>query len=118
VHHDGWTADEILAWEQFSLQMMLKPVIMAMPEDESGFEEECEKPPVLLSGFTQIPRNKFVTLLPLIPNPRNAKERKEAKVRRAFGPPFSTHCLAGAAALPIGHDPAAENYLRRPVIIF
>jgi hypothetical protein len=91
VHHDGWTADEILAWEQFSLQMMLKPVIMAMPEDESGFEEECEKPPVLLSGFTRIPRNKFVTLLPLIPNPRNAKERKEAKVRRAFGPPFSMH---------------------------
>ena len=80
MHHDGWTADEILAWEQFSLQMMLKPVIMAMPEDESGFEEECEKPPVLLSGFTRIPRNKFVTLLPLIPNPRNAKERKEAKV--------------------------------------
>jgi hypothetical protein len=61
VHHDGWTADEILAGEQFSLQMMLKPVIMAMPEDESGFEEECEKPAFLLSGFTWIPRNKFVT---------------------------------------------------------
>ena len=83
VHHDGWTADEILAWEQFSLQMMLKPVIIAMPEDdELGFEEECEKPSVLLSGFTRIPR---------IPNPRNAKEREEAKVRRAFGPPFSMH---------------------------
>jgi hypothetical protein len=25
---DGWTADEILAWEQYRRQMMLKPVIM------------------------------------------------------------------------------------------
>jgi hypothetical protein len=28
---------------------------------------------------------------PLIPNPRNAKQRKEAKVRQAFGSPFIMH---------------------------
>jgi hypothetical protein len=32
-----------------------------------------------------------VSEVPLIPNPRNAKQRKEAKVRQAFGSPFFMH---------------------------
>jgi hypothetical protein len=58
VHHGGWTADEILAWEQFRLQLMPKPIIMAMPEDESWFREECEKTPGSIVFVKPVPRNK------------------------------------------------------------
>jgi hypothetical protein len=58
VHHVGWTADEILAWEQFRLQLMPKPIIMAMPEDESWFREECEKTPGSIVFVKPVPRNK------------------------------------------------------------
>jgi hypothetical protein len=45
-HPDGWIIDEILAWEKYRLEAMFKPVIIAMPTDESGLRQECRKTPV------------------------------------------------------------------------
>jgi hypothetical protein len=56
-----------------------------MPEDESGLREKCEKTPGFIIWAKPDPKEENCAL-PLIPNPRNAKERKEAKVRQAFGP--------------------------------
>jgi hypothetical protein len=60
---DGWTADEILAWEQYRHQMMLKPVIMVSKELESGLRKEYEKTHGhivgLSPGLSQILRKKI-----------------------------------------------------------
>ena len=61
---DGWTVEEILAWEEYRLQAMLKPVIMAMPSDVSGLQEELEKPRFYCLGRVRSRGRKFVTTWP------------------------------------------------------
>jgi hypothetical protein len=41
---DGWTIDEILAWEKYRLEAMLMPLIMAVEASESGFRQNARKP--------------------------------------------------------------------------
>jgi hypothetical protein len=55
---DGWTAEEILAWEKYRLETMFKPVIMAMPTDGSWFKEECEKTPGSIVWVSPQPREE------------------------------------------------------------
>jgi hypothetical protein len=42
---DGWTVQEILAWDSYRFEAAFKPVIMVSAEDASGFPSECEKGP-------------------------------------------------------------------------
>jgi hypothetical protein len=45
-----------LAWEKYRLEAMFKPVIMAMPTDESGLRQECQKTPGAIVWVTPPPK--------------------------------------------------------------